>query len=86
MHPDDRLHFDDAGGDLDEAQAQRVELSDTPHRAFRHRDAKSPHQPIGAGVEEEAELIGGRLGAGGAIRRQMGLPGFDVVLARPRRQ
>ena len=31
-------------------------------------------------MEEEAELIGGRLRAGGAIRRQMGLEGFDVVL------
>ena len=30
-------------------------------------------------MEEETELIGGRLGAGRAIRRQMGLPGFDVV-------
>ena len=79
MHPNHGLHLDNAGGDLDEAQAQRVELGDAPHRAFRHRDAKSPHQPIGAGGEEEAELIGGRLGAGRAIRRQMGLPGFDVV-------
>ena len=31
-------------------------------------------------MEEEAKLIGGRLRAGGAIRRQMGLPGLDVVL------
>ena len=46
---------------------------------------KPPHQPISAGVEEEAELIGGRLGAGRAVRREMGLPVFDVVfgLAAP---
>jgi len=31
-------------------------------------------------VEEEAELIGGRLRTGRAIRSQMGLPGLDVVL------
>src|SRR5208282_6387446 len=31
------------------------------------------------GVEEETELIGRRLGAGRAVRRQMRLPGFDVV-------
>ena len=79
MHPDHRLHFDDAGGDLDEAQAQGVELGDAPRRALRHRDAKPPHQPIGAGVEEETELIGRRLGAGRAVRRQMRLPGLDVV-------
>ena len=36
-------------------------------------------------MEEEAELIGRRLGAGRAVRRQMRLPGFDVVfgLAAP---
>ena len=80
MHADHRLHLDDAGGNLDQAQAKRVELGDAPHRAPRHRDAKLPHQPISAGVEEEAELVGGRLGAGGPVGGQMGLEGFDVVL------
>ena len=85
MRADHRLHFDDAGGDLDEAKAQRVELSDAPHRAFWHRDAKAPHQPVGAGVEKKAQLIGrrqrkGGLRAGRTIRRQMGFEGFDVVL------
>ena len=79
MHADHRFHLDDASGDLDEAQAQRVELSDAPHRALRHRYAKSPHKPVSAGVEEQPELIGGRLCAGRAIRRQVGRPGFDVV-------
>ena len=37
MHSDHRLHLDDAGGDLDEAQAQRIELGDAPHRARRAR-------------------------------------------------
>jgi hypothetical protein len=85
VHADHRFHFDDASGDLDEAQAQGVELSDAPHRTLWHRDAKSPHQPIGAGVEEQPELIGGRFCAGRSVRRQMGLPGFDVVfgLAAP---
>ena len=31
VHPDHRLHLDDAGGDLDEAQAQGVELGGPPH-------------------------------------------------------
>src|SRR5271157_152554 len=79
VHADHRLHLDDAGGDLDEAQAQGVELSDAPPRALWHRHAKPPHQPISAGVEEETELIGRRLGAGRAVRRQMRLPRFDVV-------
>jgi hypothetical protein len=85
MHPDPRLHLDDAGGDFDEAQAQRVELGAPPHRALRHRVAQAPHQPVGAGVQEQPKLIGGGLGAGGAIRRQMRLEGLDVVfgLATP---
>ena len=33
-----------------------------------------------------AELIGGRLGAGGAVSRQMRFPGLDMILACPRRQ
>ena len=42
VHADHRFHFDDAGGDLDEAQAQGVELGDAPHRAFGI-DTRSPH-------------------------------------------
>ena len=36
-------------------------------------------------MEEQPKLVGRGLGAGGAIRRQMRLPGFDVVfgLAAP---
>jgi len=63
MHADHRLHFDHASGDLDEAQAQGVELRDAPHRAFGHRLAQTPHQPVGAGVQEQPELIGRSLGA-----------------------
>ena len=63
MHSDHRLHLDDAGGDLDEAQAQRIELGDAPNRTFRHRHAQAPHQPVRAGVEEQPKLIGRGLGA-----------------------
>ena len=80
VHADDRLHFDDAGGDLDQAQAQRVELCDAPHRALRHRHAKAPHDPIGARVQEQPQLVGGGLRARRAVGRQVGLPGFDMVL------
>jgi hypothetical protein len=34
---------------------------------------------IGAGVEEQPRLVGRGLAAGGPIRRQMRLPGFDVI-------
>ena len=56
------FQFDDTGGDLDEAQPQRVELHDTPGRAFGHR----PEEPVRSGVKKEAELVGRGLMAGGA--------------------
>ena len=85
MDADHRFHLDDARGDFDQAQAQRVELRDTPHRTFGHRLAQAPHQPVGAGVQEQAQLVGRGPRARGAVCRQMRLPGFDVIfrLAAP---
>jgi hypothetical protein len=76
---DHGFHFDDARGELDETQAQRVELRDAPHRALRHQCAEAPQEPIGAGVEEQAKLIGDGRGAGGSVGGQMRLPRLDVV-------
>ena len=61
------LHLDDAGGDLDQAQPQGVELGAPPRRAFGQGGAQGPHRPVGAGVQEQPELIGGGAGAGGAV-------------------
>ena len=85
MHPDHGLHLDDAGGNLDEAEAQRVELGDAPHRTLWHRHAKAPHQPVRARMQEQTKLVGCRPGSRTSIRRQMGLPGLDMVfgLAAP---
>ena len=69
MHSDHRLHLDDAGGDLDEAQAQRIELGDAPHRTFRHRHAQAPHQPVRAGVQEQPKLIGAYQHAADVVER-----------------
>jgi len=74
------FQFDDAGGEFDQAQPQGVELHDAPDRAFGHDAAHRPQQPIGAGVQEQAELVGFGLVAGGAVGGKVGLPGFDVVL------
>jgi len=52
------FQLDDAGGDLDEAQSQGVELHDAPRGALWHHPAQRPQQPISAGVEEETELVG----------------------------
>src|SRR5271168_1189918 len=63
VHADHRLHLDDACGNFDQAQAQGVELRHTPHRMLRHRHAQAPHDPVGAGVQEQPQLVGAGLGA-----------------------
>ena len=85
VNPDHRLPLDDASSDIDEPQAQRIELRDAPHRAPGHRHAQTPHEPICACVQEQPELVGRGLGARGAVGRQMRLPGLDMVfrLAAP---
>ena len=79
VNPDHRLHLDNAGSDFDEPQAQRVELRDAPHLTLWHRHAQAPHEPVGAGMQEQPELVGRGLAAGGAVGRQMHLLGLDVV-------
>ena len=51
-------------------------------RALRHQRAQAPHQPVGAGMQEQPELVCRRSWAGRAVGREMGLPGLDVVLGR----
>jgi len=70
------FHLDHARGDLDQPKAQRVELRDPPGRALRHGGAQGPHQPVGPGMQEQAELIGGGLAARRAVGGEMGLPGL----------
>jgi hypothetical protein len=72
---DPLFQFDDAGGDLDEAQPQSVELHDAPGRALGHQPAHRPEEPIGTSVKEEAELVGGGLMTGCAV-------GGEMVLTR----
>lgn len=82
VQADLRLHLDHPRGDLDEAQTQRVELGDGKARALRHRGAQAPHHPVGAGMQEQPELVGCGSGAGCAVGGEMRLPRFDVVLGR----
>jgi hypothetical protein len=63
MDFDGGLHLDDARGDLDEAQTQSVELSRAPSRSLGRRHAQAPQDPIGAGMQKQAKLIGRRLHA-----------------------
>ena len=79
MKPDLGLQLDHTRGDLDQAKAQGVELRHPPRRAFGHQRAQAPHQPIRAGMQKQPELVGGCLGAGGAIGGKVRLPRLDVV-------
>ena len=58
MDADAGQAFDDAGSDLDEMQAQGVELGARESRPPRCRLAYGEHEPVGGGVEDEAELVG----------------------------
>src|SRR5215217_4929430 len=77
---DPALQRDDAGADLDQAQAQGVELRHPPGGALRHEAAQGPEQPVGAGVQHEAELVGAGLATGGSVSGEVQAPSFDVVL------
>lgn len=72
-------HLVNRGGDLDEFEAQRVELHDAPHRALGHGPAQPPHHPVGAGMQKQPEQICRRLRTGGSVGGQMCFPRIDVV-------
>ena len=59
--------FDHAGGDLDQAKAQRRELRNRERQALCDGIACGQHQPVGGGVQDQPELVGLRVTARGAI-------------------
>ena len=65
--PDAGDHFGDAPGDLDQAEADRVELCVAPERCRGCQSAQVQQQPVGGGVDQQAELVGGGLAARGAV-------------------
>jgi len=52
LDADHGFHFDNTGSDLDQAQAQGIELDSAPDLAFRHGYAQTPQKPIGTNMEE----------------------------------
>src|SRR6266581_6396355 len=46
---------------------------------MRHQATQPPQQPVAAGVEKEAELVGLGFVTGGPISREVSLPRLDVV-------
>ena len=79
VNPDALLQLLDSSTDFDQAQPDGVDLSAAPGRALGQAGLERPDQPIGRGMQEQAELIGGGRAAGGAVGRQVPLVGFDVV-------
>src|SRR6202140_4890170 len=78
-------HLGDAPGHLDQAEADRVELGVAPERCPGRQPAQAQHQPVGGGVDQEAELVGGGLGARGAVGGKVQLVRLDQVLGLPAR-
>jgi hypothetical protein len=56
---DPGLQRDNASGELDHAQPERVELRDAPGGALRHEAAERPKQQVSSGVQHQAKLVGG---------------------------
>jgi hypothetical protein len=71
--------FDDTGSDFQEAKTQRHELGCGQFPGFGNRVAHRQLQPISGGVENEADLIGGRRTAAGAIGGELRLMQLDQI-------
>lgn len=71
--------LDHASGDFQQPQAQRGELGFRQIARLWDRIANAEHQPIGGGVQDEANLIGERRAAGGSIGAKLRFVQLDEV-------
>ena len=72
-------HLGDPGGDLDQGETEGVELGVAPERGLGRQAAQGVQEPVGGGVDQQAELVGGGLGAGGAVGGEVQLVRLDQV-------
>src|ERR1700757_4548792 len=72
--------LDDAGCDLEKPEPDRVELGRCQIARLWDGIAHGEDEPIGGGVEDEADLVGERRAATGAIGGELGLVQLDQVL------
>ena len=77
---DARGPLDDAGADLEQAFPEGRELGPGERPPSRHGIAQGEHQPVGRGVQDEAELVGDRALAGGPVGGELALVQLDEVL------
>ena len=73
------FEFPDAGADFEQVQADDIELGVGELSGFKGVFPEGLEQNVGGGVQEEAELIGGKLVAGGAVGLEVDFVVFDVV-------
>jgi len=77
----DAVDISVTGGDLDQAEADRIELGIAPEHVQAPARAASMSQ--WASVDQQAELVGGGLGARGAVGSEVQLVRLDQVLGCP---
>ena len=71
--------LDHPGADLEQALAEGRELGPGERHPARHRIAEREHQPVGGGVQDEAELVGQRALAGGPVGGELDAMPLDQV-------
>src|SRR5471030_2915781 len=71
--------LDDPGGDFQETKTQRRELGSGQFPGFGNGVAHGKHQPISGGMENEADLVGKRRTAAGAIGGELRLVQLDQI-------
>ena len=69
----------DASCDLEQAQPQGGELGGGERLRLGDGVAHRQHEPVGGGVQHEADLVGERGSAAGAVRRELALMELDQV-------
>jgi hypothetical protein len=79
MQPHLRHQLPYPATDLDETKPQGVQLH-PPRATFDQLSPQSIHQPVGCGVQEQAELVGYETVAAQAIRFHVELEVLDPVL------
>ena len=63
VNADGLLQFLDPGTELDQFETDGVELGGSPAGALGNGLLEGPDQPVSAGMQKQAELVGGRGGA-----------------------
>ena len=78
-----RRYLGEANGRLDQGETDDIELVIAPERSFRRQALQAVHQPIGGGVDQQPELIGGRRGARRSVGVEMQLVRLGTIWKLP---